>query len=140
MSGGLPEAKPDTMEEIFADKCQRINLDHYSIYHFDELVIEGRKFQYRLSSKGDVMTIVTALAGEPILLVSVWTNMEHEARIREIHQFILEKEAAGIQPNNGNGEYLLHTTLCMHARKSTWRSVLQWFFFRFFFIPRHPPP
>uniref|UniRef100_A0A5K3F5B8 Transcriptional regulator n=1 Tax=Mesocestoides corti TaxID=53468 RepID=A0A5K3F5B8_MESCO len=96
MSLGLPEAKPDTMEEIFSDKCQRINLDHYSIYHFEDMVIDGRKYQYRLSSKGDVMTVVGTFAGQAILMVSVWTNMEHENRIREIHQYILEREAAGV--------------------------------------------
>ncbi|BHF80691.1 hypothetical protein SprV_0702381900 [Sparganum proliferum] len=99
MSLDLPEAKPDTMEEIFSDKCQRINLDHYSIYHFDELVIDDRKYQYRLSSKGDVMTLVGTLNGQSILMVSVWTNMDHENRLREIHQYILQREAQGDLPN-----------------------------------------
>ncbi|VDN19021.1 unnamed protein product [Dibothriocephalus latus] len=99
MSLDLPEAKPDTMEEIFSDKCQRINLDHYSIYHFDELVIDDRKYQYRLSSKGDVMTLVGTLNGQSLLLVSVWTNMDHENRLREIHQYILQREAQGDLPN-----------------------------------------
>ncbi|EUB55688.1 hypothetical protein ECG_08253 [Echinococcus granulosus] len=103
MSLGLPEAKPDTMEEIFSEKCQRIELEAYSLYHFDELVIDGRRYQYRLSTKGDVMTVVCRLAGQDLLLVSVWTNMEHENRIREIHQHILEREKATppLDPNQG---------------------------------------
>ena len=110
MSLGLPEAKPDTMEEIFSEKCQRIELEAYSLYHFDELEIEGRKYQYRLSSKGDVMTVVCRLAGQDLLLVSVWTNMEHENRIREIHKHILEKEAANPQLGTsqaGGGQSIL---------------------------------
>ncbi|KAL5965996.1 hypothetical protein TSMEX_006283 [Taenia solium] len=109
---GLPEAKPDTMEEIFSEKCQRIELEAYSLYHFDELVIDGRRYQYRLSSKGDVMTVVCRLAGQDLLLVSVWTNMEHENRIREIHQHILEREKATppLDTNQGRDKEDKHST------------------------------
>ncbi|KAF5401471.1 hypothetical protein P879_03516 [Paragonimus westermani] len=98
MSIDLPEAKPDTMEEIFSDKFQYINLEHYNIYHFEELVIDGRRYQFRLSSKGDLMTVVTHIVGRPILLVSVWTNMDYEKRLKEIHQHILDLERSGAIP------------------------------------------
>ncbi|CAL8104029.1 unnamed protein product [Calicophoron daubneyi] len=98
MSIDLPEAKPDTLEEIFSDKFQYINLEHYNIYHFEELIIEGRHYQYRLSSKGDLMTVVTHISGRAVLLVSVWTNMDYEKRLKEIHQYILELERNGTIP------------------------------------------
>ncbi|TGZ68969.1 hypothetical protein CRM22_003988 [Opisthorchis felineus] len=98
MSIDLPEAKPDTLEEIFTDKFQYINLDHYNIYHFEELVIDGRRYQFRLSSKGDLMTVVTHIVGRAVLLVSVWTNMDYEKRLKEIHHHILELERSGNVP------------------------------------------
>lgn len=115
MSGMLQEAKPDTIDEIFGDKCQKINLDHYSLYHFDELVVDDRKYQYRLSSKGDVMTLVGMLAGQSVIMVSVWTNMDHEARIREIHSQILEREATGTSVA-GNGELPTFSFVCKFER------------------------
>ncbi|VDN13641.1 unnamed protein product [Dibothriocephalus latus] len=96
MSFDLPPLKPDTVEEVFAEKCQRINLDYYSLYHFDELTIEGRKFQYRLSSNGDFMTLVSTFNGQSVVMVSVWTNMDHEKRLRDIHQYLLKKEQQGV--------------------------------------------
>ncbi|CAH8501995.1 unnamed protein product [Dicrocoelium dendriticum] len=98
MSFDLPEAQPDTLEEVFSDKFQYINLDHYNIYHFEDLVIDGRRYQFRLSSKGDLMTVVTHIAGRAVLLVSVWTNMDYEKRLKEIHQHILELERTGKVP------------------------------------------
>nr|VZI21461.1 unnamed protein product [Spirometra erinaceieuropaei] len=95
MSFDLPVLKPDTIEEVFSDKCQRINLDYYSLYHFDELTIDGRKYHYRLSSNGDFMTVVGTFNGQSVLMVSVWTNMDHQKRLREIHQCILKKEMQG---------------------------------------------
>ncbi|BHF80692.1 hypothetical protein SprV_0702382000 [Sparganum proliferum] len=95
MSFDLPVLKPDTIEEVFSDKCQRINLDYYSLYHFDELTIDDRKYQYRLSSNGDFMTLVGTFNGQSVLMVSVWTNMDHQKRLREIHQCILKKEMQG---------------------------------------------
>ncbi|KAH8855897.1 fungal specific transcription [Schistosoma japonicum] len=98
MSVELPEAKADTLQEVFSDKFQYINLDHYNIYHFEEILIDGRRYQFRLSSKGDLMTVVTHIAGRAVLLVSVWTNMDYEKRLREIHQHILEMERTGTIP------------------------------------------
>ncbi|TPP65322.1 hypothetical protein FGIG_07062 [Fasciola gigantica] len=98
MSIDLPEAKPDTMEEIFSDKFQYINLEHYNIYHFEDMVIEGRRYQFRLSSKEDLMTVVTHIAGRAVLLVSVWTNMDYEKRLKEIHQYIMDLEHSGTVP------------------------------------------
>ncbi|VDP80329.1 unnamed protein product [Echinostoma caproni] len=86
------------MEEIFSDKFQYINLEHYNIYHFEELVIEGRRYQFRLSSKEDLMTVVTHIAGRAVLLVSVWTNMDYEKRLKEIHQYIMDLERSGTVP------------------------------------------
>ncbi|CAH8823996.1 unnamed protein product [Trichobilharzia szidati] len=103
MSIDLPEAKADTLQEVFSDKFQYINLDHYNIYHFEELPIDGRRYQYRLSSKGDLMTVVTHIAGRAVLLVSVWTNMDYEKRLREIHQHILEMERTSSIPTDFRG-------------------------------------
>uniref|UniRef100_A0A095CE21 Uncharacterized protein n=1 Tax=Schistosoma haematobium TaxID=6185 RepID=A0A095CE21_SCHHA len=103
MSVELPEAKADTLQEVFSDKFQYINLDHYNIYHFEEILIDGRRYQFRLSSKGDLMTVVTHIAGRAVLLVSVWTNMDYEKRLREIHQHILEMERTGTIPIDFRG-------------------------------------
>ncbi|CAH8502008.1 unnamed protein product [Dicrocoelium dendriticum] len=105
MSFDLPEAQPDTLEEVFSDKFQYINLDHYNIYHFEDLVIDGRRYQFRLSSKGDLMTVVTHIAGRAVLLVSVWTNMDYEKRLKEIHQHILELERTGKVPVDIRGAW-----------------------------------
>lgn len=100
MSIDLPEAKADTLDEVFGEKFQYINMDYYNIYHFEEMVIDGRRYQYRLSSKGDLMTVVTLIAGRSILLVSIWTNMDFEKRLKEIHNHILERERTGNLPED----------------------------------------
>nr|CDS29164.1 expressed protein [Hymenolepis microstoma] len=93
------EIKPDTMQDVFSDKCHRINIENYDIYHFDEYTIEDRKYRYRLSNSMELMTIVCKLAGQDLLLVSVCTNGDHEARLREIHEYIKQRETANPPPD-----------------------------------------
>ncbi|VDL63593.1 unnamed protein product [Hymenolepis diminuta] len=93
------EIKPDTMQDVFSDKCHRINVENYDIYHFDEYTIEDRKYRYRLSSSMELMTIVCKMAGQDLLLVSVCTNKDHEARLREIHDYIKQRESANPSPD-----------------------------------------
>ncbi|KAM7534088.1 hypothetical protein Aperf_G00000111251 [Anoplocephala perfoliata] len=99
MSSIPHEAKPDTLQEIFSNKCHRIDIKNYNIYHFEEMTIEDRLYQYRLSTTGELMTVVCTMANQTLLLVAVWTNKEHEARLREIHEYIKQRESADPPPD-----------------------------------------
>ncbi|KAM7534052.1 hypothetical protein Aperf_G00000111275 [Anoplocephala perfoliata] len=99
MSSIPHEAKPDTLQEIFSNKCRRIDINNYNIYHFEEMKIEDRLYQYRLSTTGELMTVICTMANQTLLLVAVWTNKEHEARLREIHEYIKQRESADPPPD-----------------------------------------
>lgn len=95
----LQEPKPDTLQEVFSDKCHRIDINNYDLYHFDEMAIEDRSYKYRLSTTGELMTVVCSMANQTLLLVAVWTNKEHEARMHEIHDYIKQRESTNPPPD-----------------------------------------
>ena len=86
------EGGNDTVEEIFLNRLHTIDIKKYDLYHFEEFMIDDRKFLFRLSTNKDLMTVVTTMNQTHILLVSITTNGDHEEKFRKIHKYILLKE------------------------------------------------
>ncbi|KAL3313031.1 hypothetical protein Ciccas_008369 [Cichlidogyrus casuarinus] len=116
MAFEIPEVKPDTLEEIFTDKIRYLDMTLFNIYHFDEMIIDERKYLFRLSTKEDLMTVICHIKGQHYLLVSVFTSMDHKRRLREIHDYIIEHESS---PSFPHVYYLAYIRPHLHNPKES---------------------
>jgi len=94
--------RPDTLDEIFTAKFNWINLDNFSVYFFEEYIVGDRSYLFRPSEAKDLMTVICSYAGRKCLLTSLWTYGNPQARLGEIHQYILDNEnqPEATLPNN----------------------------------------